>query len=462
MIKSISKLIGATESTTIEWKPSLSQINEIIESITAFSNTDGGRVFIGVSKDGKIIGISIGKDTIENLTNRIAQHTEPKIHPHVTVTKIDSKEVIIINVKESHDKLVLANGKPYIRVGKSTRQMSKDDYENRILEKHKDRLQFDTQVCKGAKLKDIDSNKVKWFMKKALEERRLTIPEKVSTKEALEYLKVLHSGKPNNTAILLFGKDPQKFFVQAKIRAGRIKGTEGHDFLDMKVLEGTIPEIRENALRFIAEYIKKAVFFDANQRYDKWEYPLRALEEALNNALAHRDYFSNADIQLAVYDDRIEIWNPGELSKQLTPEQLKVKHKSIPRNPFLADRLYLIKYIERWGRGTNRIVDEMRQDNLPDPIFANNSGGFEITLMGPGKSFEKAIDDQKLHKLNLNDRQKKAMGFIKQRGEISRKQYVDLAGISVRQANRDLNDLIDKKVIASLGSGRSLKYKLRE
>lgn len=263
----------------------------------------------------------------------------------------------------------------------------------------------------------------------------------------------------NNTAILLFGKDPQKFFVQSKIRAGRIKGTDGHDFLDIKVLEGTVPELRENAMMFIAEHIKKAVFFDSNQRYDKWEYPLRAIEEALNNALAHRDYLQNGDIQLAIYDDRIEIWNPGELPRQLTPEQLKGKHKSIPRNIFLADRLYLIKYIEHWGRGTNRIVEEMRKDNLPDPVFENNSGGFEVVLMGPGKSFEKAIEDTKLHKIDLNDRQKKAIEFIKQHGEISRKQYVNLAGISVRQANRDLNDLITKKIVVPVGSGRSLRYK---
>ena len=109
--------------------------------------------------------------------------------------------------------------------------------------------------------------------------------------------------------------------------------------------------------------------------------------------------------------------------------------------------------------GTNRIVEDMRQDNLPDPVFANHSGGFEVVLMGPGKSFEKAIEDAKFHKLNLNGRQKKAVVFIKQHGEISRKQYVDLAEISVRQANRDLNDLLTKKVIVPVGSGRSLRYK---
>lgn len=458
----LKQLIPKTESEAIEFKSSLGEWKEIIEAISAFANTRGGRVIIGVSKSGKLLGAGIGKDTIERLTNQISQNTDPKTHPRIIIEKINGKFIIIIEVKESTDHLVLAFGRSFKRVGKSTVRVSKDEYERLILEKHKDKLRFDIQIFKGAQLKDIDSGKVRWFLEKAEEERRLTIPEKISIKETLEYLKVLCDGRLNNTAILLFGKNPQKYFVQAKIRAGRIKGTEGHDFLDMKVLEGTIPDLREKAMMFIKEHIKKAVFFDANQRFDKWEYPLRAIEEAVNNALTHRDYFSNSDIQLAIYDDHIEIWNPGELPKQLTPEQLKGKHKSIPRNPFLADKLYLIRYIEHWGRGTNRIVEEMRQNNLPDPVFVNNSGGFEVVLIGPGKSFEKAIEDVKLHKLDLNVRQKKAIEYLSINGEISRKKYAEISGISLRQANKDLSDLLKKKIIIQVGMGRSIRYRVHD
>lgn len=223
--KGLSKLIGTSESTTVEWKPSLSQINEIIESITAFVNTEGGRLFVGVSKDGEVIGVVIGKDTIENLVNRISQHTDPKLHPRVLVKKIDGKEVIVIEVKESHDHLVLAFGKPYKRVGRSTVKMSKDEYERLIFEKHKDKLQFDEMICKGASLKDIDADKVSRFLDKAKEEKRLVVPENTTTKDALIRLNLIRGGKLINTAILLFGKDPQKFFIQAKIRAARFKGT---------------------------------------------------------------------------------------------------------------------------------------------------------------------------------------------------------------------------------------------
>jgi len=99
----------------------------------------------------------------------------------------------------------------------------------------------------------------------------------------LNRLNLIQDKKPTNTAILLFGKAPQKFFPQVNIRAGRFKGIDGLDFIDMKVFEGTIPDVREKAMNFIAEHIKHGVFFDANRRYDKWEYPLRAIEEVLNS-----------------------------------------------------------------------------------------------------------------------------------------------------------------------------------
>ena len=208
-------------------------------------------------------------------------------------------------------------------------------------------------------------------------------------------------------------------------------------------------------------HINHGVFFDANRRYDKWEYPLRAVEEVLNNALAHRDYFSNAEIQLSIYDNRIEVWNPGELPKPLTLQDLKRKHKSIPRNKLLADKLFLIKFIEQWGKGTNRIIDEMRQNNLPDPEFQNLSGGFEVTLIGPGKSFEKEIEKEKLHKLDINKRQKKAIEYIKEKEKISNAEYRSIFKVSAATAKRELQDLVKKGICRTSGAGPSLHYLLK-
>ena len=453
-----SKQIRISESTTVEWKQSLATIDEMIKTAAAFANAEGGRIFIGISKKGEVVGIQIGKGTLENLVNRIGQHTDPMLHPKVTVKKVGGKDVIVVEVKESHDHLVLAFGRPYKRVGRSTVKMSKDEYERLIYEKYKYSLQFDEMICKGASLKDIDDDKVFRFLNKAKKEKRLVVPENTTLKDSLLRLNLIKNGKLNNTAILLFGKDPQKFFVQAKIRAARFKGADSHDYIDMKVFDGAIQELREKALAFIAEHTRHAVFFDANQRFDKWEYPIRALEEMLNNALAHRDYWSNANIHLAIYDDRIEVWNPGELPEPLTPAMLKRKHNSIPRNGFLADRLFYIRYIEHWGRGTNRIMEAMREEKLSDPVFEELSGGLNVTLIGPGKSFEKAIEDQKLHKLDLNERQKKAMEYVKENGSIKRSEYMKLGGISHKTAHLELKEMVNQRIFIQQGRGPSTRY----
>lgn len=458
----IEKIISQGESEITEFKKSTGEWKEIIETISAFSNTGGGEILVGINNSGEVKGVEIGKNTFEDLTNKIKENTDPEIYPLITTRIINNKTIMAIRIKESNDHLVLAFGRPYKRVGKSTVRMSKDEYESMILEKHKEKLQFDTQVCIKATINDIDKEKLRWFLRKSKEERNYDIDPETPIRDALNRLNLIQNEIPNNTAILLFGKDPHKFFPQVKIRAGRFKGIKGLDFIDMKVLEGAIPQLREKAMNFMVEHINHGVFFDANRRYDKWEYPLRALEEVLNNALAHRDYFSNAEIHLSIYDDRIEVWNPGELPPPLTPEDLKREHKSIPRNKFLADKLFLIKYIEEWGRGTNRIIDEMRENKLPEPEFKSYSGGFAVILHGPGKFFEEKIEKEKLHYLEINKRQGKAIEYLKTINFISTKVYMELNKVSDKTAFLELKDLLAKNILIKEGKGRATVYKLKK
>ena len=130
----IENFVGAAESEILEWKSSLSQLNRIIETISAFSNTKGGTIIIGVDGTGKSLGISIGKDTIEQMTNKIISNTEPKIYPDISVRKFEGKNLIVIRVDKYPYDIVLAFGRPYKRVGKSTLKVSKDEYKRKILE----------------------------------------------------------------------------------------------------------------------------------------------------------------------------------------------------------------------------------------------------------------------------------------------------------------------------------------
>src|SRR3989344_1941718 len=227
-----------TESEKVELKPSLSQLNEIVETVVGFANSKGGTVFIGVSNTGDIIGIEIGKSTIEKLVSTIKQNTEPSQYPKIIVKTICGKSIIEVNIIESKEKPVLAFGRAFKRVGKSTLKVDKDEHERMVIA-HK-RLYFDSQTCEGATIENINEESVKNFLKKSMMERRVSLSPKISLKEALERLGLSVKKRLSNAAILLFGKNPQQFFLSAEVRCARFKGIEPLEFIDMKVFRGNI------------------------------------------------------------------------------------------------------------------------------------------------------------------------------------------------------------------------------
>jgi len=451
----LKKIISQGESETVEFKKSPSESKEIIKTISAFANTKGGKIFIGISNSGKVPGVKIGKDTIERLTNQITQNTDPKIHPHITVERIDEKQIIIIKVKESSDHLVLAFGRPYKRVGKSTLRMSKDEYERIILEKHKDKLYFDSQICKEATIDNIDNVKVKKFLERASFERRLDINPDINPKETLGKLNLIKKDKLTNAAILLFGKNPQKFFLQAETRCARFKGTEPLEFIDMKVFGGNIIDQREDAIEFIKEHIQLHAEIKGTERIERWEYPIEAIREAVTNALCHRNYKISSNVQIRVFDNRIEIWGCGSLPEPLTIEDLKKRHDSVLRNPLIGRCFFLIKYIEQWGTGTNRMIKKCLSSGLPEPLFEEISGNLVVTFRGK-------ITKEYLEGLDLNKRQIVAMEYIKKIGKITNKNYREIfPEISNETARFDLNTMVKKRLLNKRGEKKGVYYTLR-
>jgi len=450
--KDIQNLLKEREA--VELKTSLSLAKEILQSISAFANTKGGKILIGVDDSGKILGVQIGKGTLESLANRISQETDPKVHPKISVEEINSKEIIVIEVKESLDKLVLASGRPYKRVGKSSPRMSKDEYERLIFEKHKDKLQFDAQICEGATLKDINKEKIKFFLKKAKAERRLDLDENLPLEEILMRLKLTRNGKPTNTAILLFGK-PQDFFLQCEVKCIRFKGTDVSDkMLDLKSLDGNIIDQVMEAEKFIFDHIAMSAWIESGkiERQEKWEYPPKAIREAIANAIAHRDYWSPSKSQVRIFDDRIEFWNPGKLPEGWTVETLKQKHDSIPPNPLIARQFFWLRYIEEVGTGTNKIIQWCKEWGLPEPSFEYTGTSLVVTLRKPG------LTKEYLKTLDLNDRQKQAIDLLKKSQRITSKQYADSFKVTDRTARNDLRELIHRKIIKRVGTSDKTSY----
>jgi ATP-dependent DNA helicase RecG len=454
------KLIQERESETLEFKSSNSRINEIVETVAALANGSGGKVVIGISQNSEILGVRIGKDTIEQLANKIRNNTDPQIYPNISVEEIEKRSLILVQVMESMDKPVTAFGKAFKRVGSSTHSMSKNEYERLVVEKHKEKLRFDSAICEGASLDDIDKRKVRWFLKKARKERNFNVDPDIPLKKALKRLKLLRKEGLATVAILLFGKDPQKFFLQSEIRCARFKGTESvKPFTDMKVFDGNIIDQVDKAISFVLNHIYLAVWLVPGQaaREEKYEYPPEAIREAIVNAICHRDYRSTANIQIRIFDDRIEIWNPGRLPEGWTVEKLKREHESIPRNRLIAEHFFLIKFIEKWGTGTNDMIQECISWELPEPEFEFTGTSLVVTF------WKSKLTEEYLNSLGLNERQTKAVMYVKEQGKITNKEYQELTKVSKATATRELSDIVEKKILEQSGvRGKGTYYKLKK
>jgi len=358
------------ESQTVELKESLSQLDDALKSICAFLNHKGGSVYFGVNDKGKIIGLEVSDKTLRKISQQIHSRIKPEIAPEIKEAKEMGKSIIKVRIPEGSNKPYFLNGIAYKRVGTEKRAIPPDELKRIILEQKQ--MRWDEEICEGATLNDIDDEKLKWFLRKAKTERNFDVEPETPLKEALERLKLVKDGKPINASILLFGKNPQKFFLQAEIRCARFKGTEPLEFIDMKVFGGNIINQRDDAVEFVKEHIKLHAKIVGTERIEKWEYPIEAIREAITNAICHRNYKIASNVQVRIFDDRIEIWGCGPLPNPLRVEDLKKKHDSILRNPLIGKRFFLIKFIEQWGTGTNRIIKECLKHGLPEPLFEEN------------------------------------------------------------------------------------------
>lgn len=444
----LKRLIEKGESSSVEFKESSSLKDEIGENISAFSNTHQGIILIGVSDLGEIKGVQIGKKTIEELANYIKQHTDNQIYPKVDIETIEGKKIIIVKVEESSEKPVFFKSKAYKRIGKSIHKLSASEI--RELAKKSTKTYWDEQICEEDSFKDIDKERIRWFLRKARYERKFDIEPETPAEEALERLGLIKNRKLTNAAVLLFGKKPQKFFLQAEVRCARFKGTEPLEFIDMKVFGGDIISQRDDAVEFVKEHIRLHAKIVEAERIEEWEYPIEAVREAITNAICHRDYKLSSNIQIRLFDDRLEVWGCGPLLNPLTTEDLIKKHDSILRNPIIGKCLFLIKYIEQWGTGTNRIIEECLKHNLPAPLFELIAGNLVVTFR-KYKITEEIME-------GLNERQKKAVNYLLKNKKITNKEYRKInPGITDRTVLNDLNNLISKKVIMAKGE-RKYRY----
>lgn len=315
---------------------------------------------------------------------------------------------------------------------------------------------WDELPVESATLKDIDENAIKFFTQKALKSKRIAADAaEEDTKILLSNLHLINdNGKLKNAALLLFGKDPKKYFTFAYFKIGRF-GESDADLKFQDVVEGNLIEMADKVMEILErKYLIRPIRYEGMQRVEELEYPEPALREAILNAIVHKDY-KGSTIQLSVYNDRLSLWNPGALPDELNIEMLKGKHPSHPRNKNIAEVFFKAGYIEAWGRGISMMMDTCRKAGLPEPTIEEVAGGIQITFL------KNIFSEDYLKRMGLNERQIKAVKYVKENGEITNSDYQELLGVARRTATRDLTELVEKGILKSSetrGAGAYYKF----
>jgi ATP-dependent DNA helicase RecG len=317
----------------------------------------------------------------------------------------------------------------------------------------------------------LDKNRIREVVRTAIAERRLGgVSVHTSIREILTKLNLTVGDQLTNAAVVLFYKDKREQHFGTLLQLARFNGIDKRDFLDNKAFYGNAFELYEKAMEFLANHLPIAGKIEAGNPYrvDTPALPYEVLREAIANAICHRDYSMHGQaIMLAIYDDRIEIDNPGGLPPGMTVDQLKRVHRSVPRNELIAEVFFRCKIIERWGRGTMDMINFCKQAGAPAPKFEDKGGFFSITLRfkKPIRYVQPTREAQQDTSVVLTDRQKEILTILKQ-GTLSRDQIMEQLkqAPAVRTVQLDLLKLISLNLVMKSDeeSGRSVKWALNQ
>jgi ATP-dependent DNA helicase RecG len=292
-----------------------------------------------------------------------------------------------------------------------------------------------------AKLKEINNEAVDEFKNEAIRSKRYPIAQSENDLINLfTNLKLCKNNILKRSALLVFGKDPRDYLINAFVKIGKF-GQSDTELIFQEVIESNAFQLADKTIEVLdKKYFKRSISYKGLNRIETPEYPYEAIREALLNAIIHRNYFG-PPIQISIYDDKFIIWNPGLLPEELTIEDLKKKHSSYPRNPVIADVFFKAGLIETWGKGTLKIIEACQNAGLPEPKFEILTGGIAVTFN------KDRFSEQFLFDKELNKRQIKAINHIKEKNRITNKEYQLINNCSRNTATNDLKDMVKKYIL---------------
>jgi len=442
----IQAYLARDEGKTLEFKENCKSIQHIVQTAVALANTSGGSIVIGVrDRTKEVVGVLNPLAEEERLANTFADGIRPLLIPDIQIQSWRDRELIVVNIPHAIGPYyVRSEGSEsgvYIRLGSTNRRAGPEMIaEIRLLARN---TFFDEQPCTEASSEEVDFRVASEFF--AAVSRPLNSPERKSLGLVVEYRS---REVPTNGAVLLFGKNRRRLFPDATIRCARFRGTDTSRFIDQTEIDEYFPKAVESAVSFVERHTLQGIEIGRIRRKERSEYPPPAIREAIINAVVHADYsIRGTSTKLAIFDDRIQITNPGLLPFGLTIEAA-LSGVSRLRNRVIGRTFRELGLIEQWGSGIGRMLAVCAEAGLKQPRFEEIGTNFRVTLFGTRVAVPV-----------LPDWQNQLIQYLSQKGHISTQEASRLWKTSGRTARTRLRKLVTDGALAEMGTGPKDPYR---
>ena len=463
------------ESEKIEFKEN-AKTNTYIKTVVAFANGNGGKIVFGVKDNKEIVGVENEFEVMDGIINAISDSCYPMIVPDISLHTLENKTVILVEIEGGKKKPYYLKSKgmqkgTYIRSGATTR-IIEEDYVLKELVLEGENKYFDQQVCHGESVSDEEIEKFcEWLEKLARKNSENDTEIRKITRNTLLSWKVLEekNGRifPTNAYILLSGK--KNWEVSRKIQCGVFKGETRSIFVDKKEFEGSIIMQLEKAYQYVLEKINLGSDIVGIYRVDKYEIPPKSIREVIANAVIHRSYLEPNDIQVALYDNRLEITSPGMLLSGVNVKRMKEGYSKL-RNRAIASVFAYVNIIEKWGSGIPRIMNEIREYGLQEPEFIIFENDFRVniyrknynTTQSTQGSTQDISKKEKLDVKNLTETDKTIINTIINNPEMSQKQIANNLNWTVNKVKYYMKKFKQKNILRYEGTSQNGKWEIQE
>ena len=458
----IESWVAAGESEILELKLTTGQRREAMKTLCAMANHRGGRLLFGVSPDGRVLGQQVSDRTVEEVAQDV-RAVEPPVFPAIDRVPIgNDREVLMLTVSVGQNRPYSYRGRAYRRVGNTTQELSRPEYNSMLLERVHGEQRWENQYASEWSVDDLDVGEILKTVDEAIVRGRIEDPGTRSAVQILRGLGLMKNDTLLRAAILLFGRAERLTaeFPQCLLRVARFVGNGKNEFQDNRQCRGNIFELLLAAERFLLSHVPIAgrVLPGQLTRVDEPLYPALATREALANAFCHRDYaIGSGSVAVAMFDDRLEITSSGTLHFGLTPEALFAPHESLPWNPLIAGVLYRRGIIESWGRGTLKMAESAASAGLPRPEIEDIGGCLTVRFRPI-----RYIPPRRVAQ-NLSERQQRVMAYLAEAFDGAAVRDIALAlglGESPWTIREDLAALKVLGLVQGAGWGRGARWGL--